>query len=92
MCAHQVHADRQSMPNVVNTQLVNPIGVSDVSVATSFVGVGVSDWERANVRPANPSLCIGNGFVIEVTDLVSCIDGTQMHCACCDRTTDVICT
>lgn len=32
--------------------------------------MSVLDQERANVRPPNPSLCVGNGFVIEVTDLV----------------------
>ena len=36
----------------------------------SFPGVSVADQERANVRPPNPSLCVGNGFVIEITDLV----------------------
>ena len=39
-------------------------------VQVSFPGVSVADQERANVRPPNPSLCVGNGFVIEITDLV----------------------
>jgi hypothetical protein len=55
---------------VVNTQLVNPLTQTSAAVKASFPAVTVKDQERANVRPPNPSLCVGNGFVIEVTDLV----------------------
>ena len=54
----------------------------------SFPGVSVADQERANVRPPNPSLCVGNGFVIEITDLVcdsfscqTCLNHLHIYCA-----------
>ncbi|CAL8465747.1 g5283 [Coccomyxa elongata] len=63
--------DRSTIPSVVNTQLLNPLTqTGDASAKVSFPGVSVADQERANVRPPNPSLCVGNGFVIEITDLV----------------------
>lgn len=67
----QATVDRNSMASVVNTQLVNPLTQADTAVKSSFPAVSVKDLERANVRPPNPSICVGNGFVIEVTDLVS---------------------
>lgn len=39
----------------------------------------MADQERANVRPPNPSLCVGNGFVIEITDLVCSGSRTLLH-------------
>ena len=48
-------------------------------VQVSFPGVSVADQERANVRPPNPSLCVGNGFVIEITDLVCSGRRSPMH-------------
>ncbi|EIE18419.1 hypothetical protein COCSUDRAFT_68334 [Coccomyxa subellipsoidea C-169] len=67
----QATEDRSSIPSVVNTQMLNPLTQqADPLAKVSFPGVSVADQERANVRPPNPSLCVGNGFVIELTDLV----------------------
>nr|QOL01153.1 putative extracellular protein CSOL_076 [Pseudococcomyxa simplex] len=67
----QATVDRSSIPSVVNTQLLNLLTQQgDPSAKVAFPAVSVADQERANVRPPNPSLCVGNGFVIEITDLV----------------------
>lgn len=67
----QTVLDRTSLPSVVNTQILNPLKNTDPAVKIAFPGVNVGDREQANVRPPHPSLCVGNGFIIETTDLVS---------------------
>jgi hypothetical protein len=62
--------DHSYVPSVVNTQLLNPFKNTDPAVKIAFPGVNVNDREQANVHPPNPSLCVGNGFIIETTDLV----------------------
>ena len=64
---------RSYIPNIVNTQMLIPFQNVDPQVKVAFPGVNVNDRDRANVRPPNPSLCVGNGFVIEATDLVRCM-------------------
>lgn len=66
----QTVVDRTYLPNVVNTQILNPFKNTDPAVKIAFPGVNVNDREQANVRPPNPSLCVGDGFIIETTDLV----------------------
>ncbi len=66
----QTVIDRTVLPNIVNTQILNPFKNTDPAVKMAFPGVNVNDKEQANVRPPNPSLCVGNGFIIETTDLV----------------------
>ena len=81
MCADSCRLGRMSVqaiikrsyiPNIVNTQMLIPFQNVDPQVKAAFPGVNVDDRDRANVRPPNPSLCVGNGFVIEATDLVRC--------------------
>ena len=73
MClSKQASLDRSYIPAVVNTQLVNPWAANDVAARASFAGISVNDEERASVRPPNPSLCVGNNFVVEVSDMVRC--------------------
>ena len=67
----QTVVDRTILPSVVNTQILSPLKNPDPAVKIAFPGVNVNDREQANVRPPNPSLCVGNGFIIETTDLVS---------------------
>ena len=67
----QTVVDRTSLPTVVNTQILNPFERTDPAVKIAFPGVNVGDSEQANVRPPNPALCVGDGFIIETTDLVS---------------------
>ena len=67
----QTVVDRTYLPSVVNTQILNPLKNTDPAVKMAFPGVSVGDREQANVRPPYPSLCVGNGFIIETTDLVS---------------------
>lgn len=62
--------DRTILPDVVNTQILTPFRNTDPAVKIAFPGVDVNDREQANVRPPYPSLCVGNGFIIETTDLV----------------------
>ena len=67
----QTVVDRTILPSVVNTQILSPLKNADPAVKIAFPGVDVNDREQANVRPPNPSLCVGNGFIVETTDLVS---------------------
>ena len=76
----QAAIDRSYVPSVVNTQLLNPFKNTDPAVKIAFPGVNVNDREQANVRPPNPSLCVGNGFIIETTDLVrALLHLSQIH-------------
>lgn len=76
----QAVIDRSYVPSVVNTQLLNPFKNTEPAVKTAFPGVNVNDREQANVRPPNPSLCVGNGFIIETTDLVrALLHLSQIH-------------
>lgn len=76
----QAATDRSYVPSVVNTQLLNPFKSTDPEVEIAFPGVNVNDREQANVRPPNPSLCVGNGFIIETTDLVrALLHLSQIH-------------
>ena len=70
---------RSYIPNIVNTQMLIPFQNVDPQVKAAFPGVNVNDRDRANVRPPNPSLCVGNGFVIEATDLVRCMFDHPLH-------------
>ena len=67
----QTVVDRTILPSVVNTQILSPLRNADPAVKIAFPGVNVNAREQANVRPPYPSLCVGNGFIIETTDLVS---------------------
>lgn len=67
----QTVVDRTILPSVVNTQILSPFKNADPAVKMAFPGVNVNDREQANVRPPSPSLCVGNGFIVETTDLVS---------------------
>ena len=67
----QTVVDRTILPSVVNTQILSPLKNADPAVKIAFPGVNVNDREQANVRPPTPSLCVGNGFIVETTDLVS---------------------
>ena len=62
--------DHAYIPAIVNTQLVTPWVANDVAVKGTFPGINVNDEERANVRPPNPSLCVGDNYVVEVSDMV----------------------
>ena len=66
----QATLDRMQIPGVVNTQIVDPWVQTDAAAKASFPGVAVGDEERAAVRPPNPSLCVGNGYVVEASDMV----------------------
>ena len=66
----QTIINRNFIPNIVNTQMLFPFQNVDPQVKVAFPGVDVNDRDRANVRPPHPSLCVGNGFVIEATDMV----------------------
>ncbi len=72
---------RSYIPNIVNTQMLLPFQNVDPQVKAAFPGVNVNDRDRDNVRPPNPSLCVGNGFVIVATDLVRCMPD-QSPCDC----------
>ncbi|CAL5224046.1 g6670 [Coccomyxa viridis] len=65
----QTVVDRTILPSVVNTQILSPFKNADPAVKMAFPGVNVNDREQANVRPPSPSLCVGNGFIVETTDL-----------------------
>ena len=67
----QTVVDRTILPSVVNTQILSPFKNADPAVKIAFPGVNVNDREQANVRPPSPGLCVGNGFIVETTDLVS---------------------
>ena len=54
------------------------LNVPCAAAQVAFPAVSVADQERANVRPPNPSLCVGNGYVIEITDLV-CLRSHVFH-------------
>ena len=66
----QASLDRTQIPGVVNTQLVDPWVQSDAAAKAAFPGIAVGDEERGAVRPPNPSLCVGGGYVLEASDMV----------------------
>ena len=66
----QATLDREQIPGVVNTQLVDPWVQTDAAARVAFPGIAVADEDRAAVRPPNPSLCVGNGYVLEASDMV----------------------
>ena len=78
----QTVIDRTVLPNILNTQILNPFKNTDPAVKMAFPGVNVNDKEQANVRPPNPSLCVGNGFIIATTDLVRPQPAPLSSCIC----------
>ncbi len=69
-CWLQASKDHSAIPGIVNTQLVNPWAANDAAAKANFPGISVNDEDRANVRPPNPSLCVGDNYVMEVSDMV----------------------
>ena len=66
----QASVDRSAIPGIVNTQLVNPWAANDAAAKASFPGISVTDEDRADVRPPNPAMCVGDNYVMEVSAMV----------------------